>query len=209
MLCFRRYVTKGLVAVHKLIALQQSQRREGMILPWRRLINPWPSTAERWLPHECVPANFVRSAFLWEAQSVYREPRFAYHQWRDGRDYAKTLWHWLAPSRAAAQQGKTVTRVAAFADPLTEFQRWQLTVANIHEQAGEHLGGIDAERAIDLGLPGEDFWLLDDTTVVQLIYREQIVRGAVVLTDPADVAPYRHGAALARQYARPPSAFGA
>jgi hypothetical protein len=66
---------------------------------------------------------------------------------------------------------KTISRVRTVRGPLTDYQRFQFAwgiPGNV--EAGEDVRVLDlAEHGLDL--PTQDFWIFDETTVVQLNFR--------------------------------------
>lgn len=139
-----------------------------------------------------VPIGFDHEALSWEAQGIYHQPREPLHAWHhDGGIDERALETFLAPSRSARAQGKHIHRLAAFADPLTDYQRYQLNAAPYHQAAGEQLGWVDEQTALDLDMPDEDFWLLDQRVVLWLRYEAQELAAAVLITEPALVEYYR------------------
>jgi len=124
---------------------------------------------------------------------------------RTGRpvDASDLAWGlpWFEAIRRAVDAGRTVQRVRVMDRPPTPYQRFELSLAPFHEQAGEELRILAASAARDLSLPPVDFWLLDDRRVVTLDDA-----GAQVTTDPPVVRrmrryrdlAWRHGVPFAR-----------
>jgi hypothetical protein len=124
---------------------------------------------------------------------------------RTGRpvDASDLAWGlpWFEAIRRAVDAGRTVQRVRVMDQPPTPYQRFELSLAPFHEQAGEELRILATSAARDLSLPPVDFWLLDDRRVVTLDDA-----GAQVTTDPLVVRrmrryrdlAWRHGVPFAR-----------
>jgi hypothetical protein len=75
---------------------------------------------------------------------------------------------WHKTVRAAVAAGKTIGRVRVVRQPLTEYQRYQFdwgVPGNI--EAGEDIRVLDLTE-LELDLPRQDFWLFDDSLVVDL-----------------------------------------
>jgi hypothetical protein len=77
---------------------------------------------------------------------------------------------WLTMIRNAVQAGKTVRRARIVSEPVTDYIRfeWAGTVANV--KAGEEVRWLPRRLASTIALPGNDFWLFDEETVVFTIF---------------------------------------
>ncbi|BDM66664.1 hypothetical protein HEK616_01510 [Streptomyces nigrescens] len=75
---------------------------------------------------------------------------------------------WLALMQEITDRGVEVRRARVFSEPMSDYLRFEhcLTPANI--AAGEQVRWLPRRRASDLALPGNDFWLFDDSLVVFL-----------------------------------------
>jgi hypothetical protein len=105
---------------------------------------------------------------------------------------------WFDPVRRAVDAGRVVQRVRVVDQPPTPYQRYELSLAPFHAEAGEELRFLSAPAARDLSLPPLDFWLLDDQRVVTLDDA-----GAQVITDPAVVQRMRRYRDVAWRHAVP------
>lgn len=112
-----------------------------------------------------------RSAWRFECQPSYAMPgeQDNLRRWRSGQP--KPEGHnagWHETVREIVSSGRTIGRVRTVRQPLTEYQRFQLDWAipgNI--EAGEDIRILDLTN-LDLDLPSHDFWLFDDSLVVDL-----------------------------------------
>lgn len=149
--------------------------------------------------------SFDRSAFRWECQGVYSEPDEAepFAAWRAGDPDYGFMDGWLDTVRGWSAAGKTFTRVRMMTTPPTEYLRWMLDFTHLNVEAGEDIQWIDEIVARDLGMPGQDFYLLDDRTVVLMTFDETGVAGATVTEDNAAVAGARGWRDLALANAAP------
>ncbi|MGW0555626.1 DUF6879 family protein [Streptomyces sp. NPDC002926] len=78
-------------------------------------------------------------------------------------------WHQTIRGHTAA--GRTMTRAKLVHKPLTDYSRYLFEWAipgNV--EAGEDYRIVDVTER-DFGLPNQDFWMFDETTVVHLNYR--------------------------------------
>ncbi len=114
-----------------------------------------------------------KRAFHLERQDTYNvasedEP---FARWLRGEpdDYA---WHqdWLSFLRQAAVYGVQVQRVRLASVPHTDYIRWGLDVSPLNIEASEDIRYLPRHLATDIELPDEDFWLLDDDTLVLSVF---------------------------------------
>ncbi|MCP2343562.1 DUF6879 family protein [Actinomadura rupiterrae] len=73
---------------------------------------------------------------------------------------------WIDLLAPLSSTGRGVRRARIVSEPVTDYiaYEWEITSGNI--LAGEDVRWLPRRRASDLCLPGNDFWLIDDTTVV-------------------------------------------
>ncbi|GAA0339493.1 DUF6879 family protein [Streptomyces blastmyceticus] len=119
--------------------------------------------------------DFKRSAFRLEVHQVYTMPAEA----ESVRDFLagepkpegfNTAWHRTIQGHAAA--GRKMKRAKVVHRPLTDYSRYLFAWAipgNV--EAGEDYRIVDLTDQANPGLPDQDFWLFDETTVVHLNYR--------------------------------------
>nr|BFF02696.1 hypothetical protein GCM10020241_43710 [Streptoalloteichus tenebrarius] len=97
-------------------------------------------------------------------------------------------WHEIVRSYVAA--GKSIGRVRVVRRPLTDYQRYQLAwgiPGNI--AAGEDIRVVDITDD-DWGLPDQDFWLFDQSTVVHLNFAPDGALRDIELVDNPDLDRY-------------------
>jgi hypothetical protein len=113
-------------------------------------------------------------------RAFHLEQRDSYHvaaedepfgRWLAGEpdDYA---WHqdWLSFLRQATAAGVAVQRVRLASVPHTDYTRWGLDVARLNTAAGEDIRYLPRHLAGDIRLPEEDYWLVDDDTLVLSVF---------------------------------------
>jgi hypothetical protein len=93
-------------------------------------------------------------------------------QWKTGalrlpttrEDWWDHAWHDLV--RDAVQRGAVLRRTRIVSEPVTDYIRfeWEGTYQNI--EAGEDVRWLPRRLATGIALPGNDFWLFDDRTVL-------------------------------------------
>ncbi|MBT2530030.1 hypothetical protein J7E91_32905 [Streptomyces sp. ISL-99] len=150
--------------------------------------------------------GFEREAFRFETQPKYTMPNEAASLASFLRGEPKPHDHnsrWHGRVRAYVESGKRIGRVRVVQQPLTDYQRYQLSwgiPGNV--AAGEAIRILDL-TVTELDLPTEqDWWMFDDARVVQLNYRPdgtQINREVV----EGDLEPYRIWKRLALDAAIP------
>lgn len=112
---------------------------------------------------------------------------------------------WMQLVADAVARGKRFYRVHVVHSPLTDHLRYEMEWGYLYNaRAGEEIHILDtAERPRPQGLPGEDFWLFDDVTVVRMHYRDDGEFAWAELCDDVDVERYRGYRDLAMAHAVP------
>jgi hypothetical protein len=87
--------------------------------------------------------------------------------------------------------------------PLTDYLRYEFAVYRYTVAAGEDIRILDVTDRPDLGLPHQDFWLFDDTSVVRMDYDDHGRQVGRELLEDADPAPYAERKRLAIAHAQP------
>lgn len=137
-------------------------------------------------------AGFERSSAHLEMRDAYGTsvelPHLA--AWAAGEpDDLAWLGEWCATVRAHVAAGRVVRRARVVSEPLSTYQRWSHSIAGPMVAAGEDIRWVPRARVSSIGLPGNDFYLLDDALVVFLHYTGQgLNAGYVTSTDPGNVA---------------------
>lgn len=92
-------------------------------------------------------------------------------RWKAGQvdDFA-WLRPWCDLMRASTAAGKVFRRVNVVSEPLSDYQRWSLTVEAPMVAAGQDIRWVSRRNVSTLLFPGNDFWLFDDELVVFLHY---------------------------------------
>ncbi|MFF4404273.1 DUF6879 family protein [Streptomyces sp. NPDC001404] len=119
--------------------------------------------------------DFKRSAFRLEVHQIYTMPFEAetLRSFLAGEPMPEGFnasWHRTIRDHAAA--GRIMTRAKIVRRPLTDYSRYLFEwciPGNV--AAGEDYRIVDVTDGTDPGLPAQDFWLFDETTVVHLNYR--------------------------------------
>jgi hypothetical protein len=155
--------------------------------------------------------DFRRSAFRLEVHQTYTMPDEAetFRDFQAGApmpDGFNADWHELIRDHAAA--GRTMTRAKIVRRPLTPYSRYLFAWAiPTNVAAGENYQIVDVTDRPDPGLPEQDFWMFDETTVVHLNYRPDGTQIDRELIQDPDIGKYLAWRDLALESAIPFSAY--
>lgn len=118
-------------------------------------------------------ANCQRSAVHLEMRDSYgiAEEDADFAAWKAGRWRAPgdpaSWWNnfhtWV---RDAVARGVEFRRARIVSEPVTGYIRYEHACTYQNIAAGEQVRWLPRRRASDIALPGNDFWLFDDTTVM-------------------------------------------
>ncbi|CAL9465459.1 DUF6879 family protein [Streptomyces sp. enrichment culture] len=137
--------------------------------------------------------DFQRSAFRLETHQTYTMPgeNTTFSAFKAGEPMPEGFnarWHGIIKGHVEA--GRTMTRAKIVRRPLTPYSRYLFSWAvPTNVAAGEDYRIIDLTDRPNPGLPEQDFWMFDETTVVELNYRPdgtQINRELIT----GDITPY-------------------
>jgi len=139
--------------------------------------------------------TFTREALHLEMRDVYavkdeaeRFARFLEKGYRDHDAEAEERRPWMTLIQDATSAGKVFRRARIISEPMTDYIRyeWEGTGSNV--EAGEDIRWLPRRLASAIALPGNDFWLFDDSTVVFTVFTgEGDVFERQLTTDPATV----------------------
>lgn len=93
-------------------------------------------------------------------------------KWRRGEpdDFGWLDW-WLEMVRGHHAAGRTCRRARIVSEPLSDYQRWTMTHADVFLDAGEDIRYLPRPRLATVPLPGSgDFYVFDDELVLFLHY---------------------------------------
>lgn len=115
-------------------------------------------------------------------------------KWRRGEpDDSDWLDWWLEMLRGHRAAGRTCRRARVVSEPLSEYQRWVLSLAEDAVEAGEEISYLGRPRLTNVMLPGSgDFYVFDDELVLFLHYAGNGINTSFEVTeDPRTVATCR------------------
>jgi len=93
-------------------------------------------------------------------------------KWRRGEpdDFAWLAW-WLEMLRGHRAAGRTCRRARIVSEPVSDYQRWTMSHAEVFIGAGEDIRYLPRPRLAAVPLPGSgDFYVFDDEVVLFLHY---------------------------------------
>jgi hypothetical protein len=115
-------------------------------------------------------------------------------KWRRGEpdDGAWYAW-WLEMLRGHRAAGRTCRRLRIVSEPVSDYQRWSLSLAGMYVDAGEDVRYLPRPRLTTVALPGSgDFYVFDDELVLFLHYAGSGINASYEITeDPQTVRTCR------------------
>lgn len=112
-----------------------------------------------------------RSAVHLEMRDGYMRDDPMFIAWQRGHrdnpaDRASWWRPWLTLVQEITARDVEVRRARIVSEPASDYVRFEYDITFSNIAAGEQVRWLPRHRATDLSLPGNDFWLLDGTTVV-------------------------------------------
>lgn len=141
---------------------------------------------------QLLASGFAREAIHLETRDAYGTevelPHMA--QWAAGEpDDLAWLGGWCEQLRQHVAAGRSVRRARIVSEPLSTYQRWSHSIAHPMVDAGEDIRWIPRRLVSSIGIPGNDFYLFDDTLAVFLHYAGNgLGVDKTTCTDPATIA---------------------
>ncbi|MCF0080964.1 DUF6879 family protein [Streptomyces lomondensis] len=113
----------------------------------------------------------TRSAVHLEMRDEYMRSDARFVAWQNGvrRDPADSdplRRPWLRLVADLVAQGVDVRRARIVSEPVSDYIRFEHHLTGPNVEAGEQVRWLPRRRASGLALPGNDFWLFDDSSVV-------------------------------------------
>jgi len=157
----------------------------------------------------CV--TFEHTAFRLETRDRYlddeeQEPLRRFLAGESPDDAWFMDWYETVEQLTAA--GRQMKRVRVVSEPHSDYTRFGIDLARrLNVPSGEDIRYLPRRRARELSLPDEDFWLLDSTHLLTLHFDDDVLLGAELLTDPAEVVRRGYWRDAALHYAVPVDAY--
>jgi hypothetical protein len=96
---------------------------------------------------------------------------------------------WFDLMRSHRAAGRRVERVRVVSRPHSDYTRYALWLCQFNSEAGEDIRYLD--RALAVGLPDEDYWLLDSSRLYILRFDDDDnLLGADLIENPATVVQH-------------------
>ena len=113
----------------------------------------------------------TRSALHLEMRDGYTLDDPMLDEWRAGRRYDQTdpasWWRpWLELMQSAIGRGVRVRRARIVSEPVSEYIQYEYDVTFMNVFVGEDVRWLPRRCATSIALPGNDFWLFDDSVLV-------------------------------------------
>jgi hypothetical protein len=95
---------------------------------------------------------------------------------------------WYEAVAQMAAGGRRMERVRVVSEPHSDYTRFGMDLAGrLNVPSGEDIRYLPRRRARELGIPEEDFWLLDSARVLIIHFDDDTLAGAELVTDAAEV----------------------
>ncbi|WP_240506190.1 DUF6879 family protein [Thermoactinospora rubra] len=110
----------------------------------------------------------VRSAMHLEMRDTYGYSSPGYRAWRDGVPFDRTAFDapWVNLIKETVSRGVVVRRARIVSEPISDYIRYEHYATPFANLAGgEMVRWLPRQKASDLALPGNDFWLFDGRLV--------------------------------------------
>jgi hypothetical protein len=138
-------------------------------------------------PFEELFASASRSALHLEMRDAYVPNDPSFLAWKGGPPFDRTKREadWRAIVSGAVARGVMVRRARIASEPVTDYIRFEYDVTDSTNIAGgEQVRWLPRRLASDLVLPGNDFWLFDDHTILWNYFAgDGEITGAELSTD--------------------------
>jgi hypothetical protein len=111
----------------------------------------------------------ARSAIHLEMRDSYTPDDPDWRDWREGRrfDFAERYRDWFDLIAETTAREVVVRRARIVAEPVTDYIRFEYdATAGLNIAAGEQVRWLPRRRAADLLVPGNDFWIFDESVIV-------------------------------------------
>jgi hypothetical protein len=107
------------------------------------------------------------SALHLEMRDAYTPEDPLFLAWKRGErvDPLNAFSDWVDLIRPAVARGVAVRRARIVSEPVTDYIQYEYAVTSMNLAAGEEVRWLPRRRASAIALPGNDFWLIDNSVV--------------------------------------------
>lgn len=84
----------------------------------------------------------------------------------DAADLASWWEPWHDLMSECATRGVVIRRARIISEPISDYVRYEYDISFTNIAAGEDVRWLPRQRATDIALPGNDFWLFDNETLL-------------------------------------------
>ncbi len=135
--------------------------------------------------------EFKRSAVHLETRDAYGTETELPHlaKWAAGEpDDLEWLQDWCTNIRSHKAAGAIMRRARIVSEPLSDYQRWAVSIAHPMVEAGEDIRWVPRRGVSAIAIPGNDYYVLDDELVIFMHFAGSGLTTAwTTSTDPADI----------------------
>ncbi|MFE0687510.1 DUF6879 family protein [Streptomyces xiamenensis] len=114
----------------------------------------------------------------------------SYRAWAEGGGFDDTRWSWWQNLiSGTVSRGVQVHRARIISEPISSYIRYEYELTGpLNIKAGEDVRWLPRRLATDVALPGNDFWLIDGSTLlINHFDGNGDMTGKEFVTDPATV----------------------
>jgi len=98
---------------------------------------------------------------------------------------------WYEIVEQLAAEGRRMERVRVVSEPHSDYTRFGIDLARrLNIPSGEDIRYLSRQRAKEIELPDEDFWLLDSCRLLVIQFAGDVALGPELVTDPAEVVKH-------------------
>lgn len=111
-------------------------------------------------------------------------------RWKRGAPDDLESWcgWWFEMLRGHRVAGRSCRRAKVVSEPLSEYQRWSLSIQDAFVEAGEEFGYVPRPQLATVLLPGSgDFYVFDDELVLFLHYAGSGLNASYETTDDPNI----------------------
>ncbi|MEV8517451.1 DUF6879 family protein [Dactylosporangium sp. NPDC051484] len=137
--------------------------------------------------HEAVHLE-MRDSYAIHSEAERFAAFLATGQRKDDASPGPDRRYWLDLVRSVTATGRRVRRARIISEPVSDYIRFEWAGTGTNIDAGEEIRWLPRRLASAIALPGNDFWLFDDTMVVFSVFTgEGDIAERQLVTDAATI----------------------